>query len=147
MPTFEHEGFVIGLKRVEPCPYVGVGREIALHELEGFIADACTELGVQAERDEFIVLYHSALRPDTTSLVEVCRPCPPEQAIAELAGGEVVFTEARGAQTEYPRIAHAYDGLTLAAAEWRREIVGAARETARPDGSLEVAKTLAPSRS
>ena len=138
---FRHEGFVVRCKRVAAQPYVGVGGEISLEELDGFIAKNLSALGVE-EGEPYFVLYHEALAPGTPALVEVCRASSPDEAYAELPAGEVVYTIANGEQTEFPEIANAYDALTLWAQDFGREVLSPAREAHAANGSLEISKPL-----
>ena len=138
---FRHEGFVVDRKHVDAQPYVGAGAEVALDELDGFIAATLADLGAEVD-DPFFVLYHDPIAPEQRAFVEVCRPSSVADATGELPAGEVVYTTARGDQTELPRIAHAYDALTLWAQDHGREVESPAREIHAADGSLEISKPL-----
>ena len=138
---FSHEGFVVDSKHVDAQPYVGAGAEVTLDELDGFIASIRADLGAE-EGDPFFVLYHEALAPGQRAFVEICRPSSTEDATGELPPGEVVYTTASGERAEYPRIAHAYDALTLWAQDHGREVASPAREAYLADGSLEISKPL-----
>jgi len=138
---FRHEGFVVDRKYVDALPYVGAGAEVTFDELDGFIAATLADLGAE-KGDPFFVLYHEALAPGERAFVEVCRPSSAQDATGELPAGEVVYTTAQGDQSEFPRIAHAYDALTLWAQDHGREVASPAREAYAVDGSLEISKPL-----
>jgi hypothetical protein len=143
MAEFVHEGFTVESKRVDSEPYVGLRGEVDLDELDDFIASSLAQLGVD-EDEPYFVLYHDAVTPGSPAVVEVCRASDARDAQGELPAAELVYTLARDEQANYPRIAHAYDALTLWARKHGREVGGPAREAYVGRDTLEISKPLLP---
>jgi DNA-binding transcriptional MerR regulator len=141
----EETMYDVHTQRVDEQPYVSRTRHVLVPELEPFIVHAFRELGRDGATGPGFVLYHGPVNAEEDGPVEVCVPTP--DGDKRLSAGEIVFTEIRGEQCQFPQILGAYEAVYRWVKEQGRTASGPAREIylrgPGADEQLQIAVPLA----
>jgi len=124
--------FPIITTQVPDQPALARRRRVSIDELVSFISAAEVELDQQALDRQLhragpaLAVFHDPVNNETDGEVEVCLPVAAHGDV--LPGGTLAQTDARGADTHYPRILAAYDAVAAWAHQQHRPLLGPPRE-------------------
>ncbi|MDX6479828.1 MAG: hypothetical protein QOG85_338 [Gaiellaceae bacterium] len=132
----------VRVKAEESCRYASRAKHLRAEEIDAFVRESLAALrAAHPAAGPAFSIYRGCSKEDE-QIVEVCLPTPAGEH--EWPGGEVAYTVARGAETDYPQILGAYDAVAAYAAAARRELAGPPRETYLTETEMEIAFPLAP---
>jgi DNA-binding transcriptional MerR regulator len=128
----EEPMFDVRTKHVAELRYVGRTTRTTVDGLEPFIVKTIEELWPSVEpTDHAFTVYHGPVNEQDDGPVEVCVPTAAGDRV--LPAAEVAYTEATGAECEFPEILGAYDAVWSWAKASGREPEGPPREIYRSD--------------